>query len=321
MFDKNFGIEIEFTGITREKAAKTAEEFLGGQIFHIGDYYDTWRVDELYGEDMEDIRSWKFMDDSSINPLRKVRGAVTPQNNMYRVELVSPILSYREDMPILQGLIRSLRKAGAFAGDGTQCGIHVHVSGDGHTPQSIKNWVNIIASKNDLLYKALQVGEDRARYCMKIDAALVERINRRRPKTMRAIEDIWYTGYDRDRTWRYNSSRYHFLNLHSFFNGNGTIELRGFNSGGGSRGDSLHAGMIRSYVVLALALNHQALTQKFASPRKSQEENEKFAMRTYLNRLGLIGDEFKSCREHLCKHLAGNGAWRYGRDLRLDERQ
>ena len=320
MFDKNFGIEIEFTGITREKAANVAMEFLGGQIIRIGNYYDTWRVDELYGEHMEDIRSWKFMDDASIVPLRRRRGATLSQGNDYRVELVSPILSYKEDMPILQGLIRCLRKAGAFAGDGTMCGIHVHVSGDGHTPQSIKNWVNIIASKNDLLYKALQVGEDRARYCMKIDAALVERINRRRPKTMRAIEELWYMGYDRDRTWRYNNSRYHFLNLHSFFNGNGTIELRGFNSGGGSRGDSLHAGMIRSYVVLALALNHQALTQKFASPRKVQEENEKFAMRTYLNRLGLIGDEFKSCRDHLCKHLAGNGAWRYGRDLRLDER-
>lgn len=36
-------------------------------------------------------------------------------------------------------------------------------------------------------------------------------------------------------------------------------------------------------------------------------------MRTYLNRIGFIGDEFKSCREHLCRHLDGNGAWRFGR--------
>jgi hypothetical protein len=54
-----------------------------------------------------------------------------------------------------------------------------------------------------------------------------------------------------------------------------------------------------------LALNHQALTQKCASSKKPQVENEKFAMRTYLNRIGLIGDEFKNCREHLCKHLDG----------------
>lgn len=64
--------------------------------------------------------------------------------------------------------------------------------------------------------------------------------------------------------------------------------------------------------MLALALNHQALTQKSASSRKVQEENEKFAMRVWLNRIGFIGDEFKSCREHLYQHLDGNAAWRYG---------
>ena len=95
------------------------------------------------------------------------------------------------------------------------------------------------------------------------------------------------------------------VNLHSFFHCNHTVELRGFNS-------TLHAGKIRAYIVLALALNHQALTQKSASYRKVQEENEKFAMRVWLNRIGFIGDEFKSCREHLYQHLDGNAAWRYG---------
>src|SRR5690606_41446784 len=71
------------------------------------------------------------------------------------------------------------------------------------------------------------------------------------------------------------------------------------------RSSDLHAGKIRSYVVLALALNHQALTQKCASAKKPQIENEKFAMRTYLNRIGFIGEEFANCREHLTAHLNG----------------
>ena len=83
------------------------------------------------------------------------------------------------------------------------------------------------------------------------------------------------------------------------------MELRGFNG-------TLHAGKIRAYIVLALALNHQALTQKSARCKTVQAENERFAMRTYLCRLGLNGDEFKSCREHLCQHLDGNSAWRFG---------
>jgi hypothetical protein len=142
------------------------------------------------------------------------------------------------------------------------------------------------------------------RYCKKLDSYLVERMNRRKPKTMTEIESIWYAGYDGGHTIHYHPSRYCFLNLHAFFTGHHTVELRGFNS-------VLHAGKIRSYIVLALALNHQALTQKSASARKSQDANEKFAMRTFLNRIGFIGDEFKNCREHLCKHLDGNAAWRF----------
>ena len=182
--------------------------------------------------------------------------------------------------------------------------IHVHIDSANHTPRSIRNFINIIASKNDLLYKALQIEPERMRFCKKMDATLVEKMNRRRPKTMAAIESIWYEGYSESRSTHYHNSRYHFLNLHSFFHGNHTVELRGFNS-------ELHAGKIHSYIVLALALNHQALTQKCASSKKPQVENEKFAMRTYLNRIGLIGDEFKNCREHLCKHLGGNAAWRF----------
>ena len=296
MLETRFGIEVEFTGIPRAQAAKVAAEFLGGRIESGNDYYNTQKVIAPDG------RVWKFMSDGSIRTQKKERGRIVEAGREYSVELVSPILTYREDIETLQELIRRLRKAGSFSN--SSAGIHVHLDSANHTPRSIRNFINIIASKNDLLYKALQIEPERMRFCKKMDAALVEKINRRKPKTMAAIESIWYEGYEGSRRQRYHGSRYHFLNLHSFFNGNGTIELRGFNS-------ELHAGKIRSYIVLALALNHQALTQKCASSKKPQVENEKFAMRTYLNRIGLIGDEFKNCREHLCKHLDGNVAWRF----------
>ena len=137
-----------------------------------------------------------------------------------------------------------------------------------------------------------------------MDQQLVSRMNTKKPTTFKSIEDIWYEGYHGNRNSHYHESRYNFLNLHSFFHGLHTVELRGFNS-------TLHAGEIRSYIVLALALSNQALRQSSASTKKPQIENEKFAMRTYLNRLGLIGDEFKACREHLCKRLSGCAAWRF----------
>lgn len=296
MFTARFGIEIEFTGITRAQAAKVAAQYLSGTIEQRGDYYDTQKVIAPDG------RVWKFMSDASITTQRKERGQIIAAGREYSVELVSPILYYGEDMGTLQELVRRLRKAGGFTNSKT--GIHIHLDGANHTPRSLRNFINIIASKNDLFYKALQIEPARMHFCKKMDAALVEKMNRRKPKSMAAIERIWYEGYDGSQSGHYHDSRYHFLNLHSFFNGNRTVELRGFNS-------ELHAGKIRSYIVLALALNHQALTQKCASSRKNQTENEKFAMRTYLNRIGFIGEEFKNCREHLCKHLDGNAAWRF----------
>jgi len=296
MFTSKFGIEIELTGITRNEAAKVAAEHLGGRITSAGDYYDTQKVIAPDG------RVWKFMSDSSIACQKKQGRQKVSASRDYSVELVSPILSYREDIHTLQELVRKLRKAGAFTN--ASCGIHIHLDGSQHTPRSIRNFVNIIASKNDLLYKALQIAPERMHYCKKMDRLLVDKLNQKKPTTMRQIEDLWYEGYNEHRGSHYHNSRYHFLNLHSFFTGNHTVELRGFNS-------ELHAGKIRSFLVLALALNQQALTQKSASAKKPQTENEKFAMRTYLNRIGFIGSEFTNCREHLTAHLDGSAAWRF----------
>jgi len=302
MFNHKFGIEIEFTGITRDKAAQVAVEFLGGTVTGLGDYYDTKKITAPDG------RVWKLMYDGSINCQKRQGGRRVSADKQHSVELVSPVLTYREDIDTIQELVRKFRKAGAFANN--TCGIHIHLDNGGHTPRSIRNFVNIIASKNDLFYKALQIPTERMTYCKKMDAVLVDKLNRHKPKTMSAIEKIWYEGYsETTHNNRYHRSRYHFLNLHSFFTGHHTIELRGFNAA--DEKGNLHAGKIRSYIILALALNNQALTQKSASARKPQTDNEKFAMRTYLNRIGFIGEEFKNCREHLTAHLGGSAAWRF----------
>ena len=290
-----FGIEIEMTGITRKDAALAAQTVLGGELLYGGSYYDTYELKTFDG------RTWKFTYDGSIRCEIKRGGTKESASRLYSVELVSPILTYEEDIENLQEVIRALRKAGAFTNN--SCGIHIHLDGEAHTPRSIRNFVNIIYSRNDLFYKALGIETQRTRYCKKMDERLVESMNRAKPTTFASIEDIWYAGYNGSRELHYHGSRYHFLNLHSFFHGHRTVELRGFNS-------TLHAGEVRSYIVLALALNTQALTQSSASTKKPQAENEKFAMRTYLNRIGFIGDEFKACREHLTKRLSGSAAWR-----------
>jgi hypothetical protein len=108
MLSAKFGIEIEFTGITREKAARVAAEFLQGNYSEGGTYYDTKKVKALDG------RVWKFMYDGSIKCQRKEGRRKVAAGKDYSVEMVSPILTYREDIETLQELVRKLRKAGAF---------------------------------------------------------------------------------------------------------------------------------------------------------------------------------------------------------------
>ena len=286
MKNQTIGVEVEMNNITRKSAAKVAAGFFGtGRYENTADRngYYTWSAWDAEG------REWKFQRDVSING---------PDDE--KCELVTPILHY-SDMETLQELCRQLRHNGAKSDASRGCGVHIHIGANGHTPQTLRNIVNIMASKEDLIYKTLQVQVSREHYCQKADTRFLEELNHKRPKTMNEVEQMWYNGYG-GRYIHYDDSRYHGLNLHSVFS-KGTIEFRMFNS-------TLHAGEVKSYIQLCLAISHQALVQRGASRIKTQPENEKYTFRTWLLRLGLIGDEFKTARQHLLKNLEGNIAWR-----------
>ena len=58
------------------------------------------------------------------------------------------------------------------------------------------------------------------------------------------------------------------------------------------------------------ALVAMAKTARRVRGRAPQDDNDRYAMRTFLNRLGLSGDEHKTTRRVLTRRLSGNGAWR-----------
>lgn len=289
MRDQRFGIEIEMTGITRAAAAKVIAGYFYTTASHVGGTYDTYTVRS------DDGRQWKLVSDASIHCETR-RGSTS--NKEYSVELVSPICRY-EDIPTVQEIVRQLRHAGAKVND--SCGIHVHVDASPHDVKTLRNIVNIMASKEDLLYKALDVQVDRQYYCKKADTRFLDEMNHKRPRTMDELEAIWYNGRG-GRYQHYDNTRYHALNLHSVFS-KGTIEFRLFNS-------TLHAGRVKTYIQLCLAISNQALVQKGASRARTQSPNEKYTFRTWLLRLGMIGDEFKTARSFLLEKLDGNIAWR-----------
>lgn len=104
------------------------------------------------------------------------------------------------------------------------------------------------------------------------------------------------------------------LNLHATFT-KGTVEFRlfQFDTPSAERKGGIHAGQLKSYIQLCLALSQMAKTVRTASPKPQQNENPKYAMRTWLLRLGFIGDEFKTARDLFTNRLDGDAAFRNGR--------
>jgi hypothetical protein len=290
MKNQTFGIEIEMVGITREKAAHVIAAHFGTQPEHAGGAYDAWEVPDHPSWLV--ARKWEIVRDNSIET----------SNDEEKTEIVSPICKW-QDIETVQELVRALRKAGAKTHP--SCGIHVHIGRGAHTPKTLRNLVNIVNAKEDLLTEALQISRTRRdRWCKEVDSAFLDRLNRRKPKDDADFARLWYGGQNwelRSRQ-RYDSSRYKLLNLHSVFR-NGTIEFRAFNS-------TLHAGEIKSYIQLCMAVSHAALTAASASPRRPETDNPKYTFRCWLLRLGFIGNEFETARLHLTKHLDGNSAWR-----------
>ena len=289
---QTIGVEVEMYGISRRAAASTAAEYFGTSRFEDTDPrngYRAWSAWDAQG------REWKFQRDVSIDAA----------NESQQCELVTPILHY-EDIELLQGLLRSLRHAGAKSNPGHMCGVHIHIGAAGHTAKTLRNLANLMAGHESLLIAAMRLDHGRiSRYCRTVDQRFLEALNKKKPAEMNQLADLWYgmQGFASQRHAHYNGSRYHMLNLHATFT-KGTVEFRLFNG-------TLHAGEIKAYIQFCLAMTHQALTQKKASARKTETDNEKYAFRCWMLRLGLIGDEFKTCRHHLLKNLTGNAAWRH----------
>ena len=302
MKNQTIGVEVEMNNITRERAARLAAKFFETERCEYTarrNGYDTWSAWDEQG------REWKFQKDVSITG---------PDSE--KCELVTPILTY-DDIENLQELIRVMRRAGAKSDATRGCGVHIHIGAKGHTPKSMRNLANIMASHESLIADALNLDRGRIhRYCRMIDPFFLDKLNREKPKTMAEFADIWYreNGAYYGRNEHYNDSRYHMLNYHATFT-KGTIEFRlfQFDAPADGKQNGLHAGQLKSYIQFCLALSQMAKTVKSASPKPQQTENPKYAMRTWLLRLGFIGDEFKTAREFFTKRLDGDTAFRKGR--------
>ena len=66
----------------------------------------------------------------------------------------------------------------------------------------------------------------------------------------------------------------------------------------------------KAWIELADAINQTCIERKRVIPKKVNDENEKFAMRIWLTRIGMGGEKYKKTRNILYKNLSGHTAFR-----------
>jgi hypothetical protein len=76
---------------------------------------------------------------------------------------------------------------------------------------------------------------------------------------------------------------------------------------------------VKAYTCFITALSELAKTQQRVNATEKEVENEKYAFRCFLIRLGFVGTEYKAERKILLKNLSGNSAFKKGAPIKAEE--
>lgn len=284
MATRTFGVEIETYGLGIERAARVVAEVLGGTTAVVGGYYGT------VAAVAPDGRRWLAMSDGSI---LGSGGA----------EVVTPILRGAEDLETLQRVVRALRAAGARSDAEHQCGIHVHVYMGDADPAAVGRLARTVAKLDGFIRRAAGVTPSRgAAWACPLDVPtrqsghVADLPALARARTWDALGLAWYGSRGALSAAiagnHYDGSRYHGLNLHSlWYRSRRTVEFRYFDG-------SMHAGRIKAYVQLCLAIAAKAVTTTAASAKPAKTATYLDAIHA-VQSLGLVGEEYATLRHHL----------------------
>ena len=159
-----------------------------------------------------------------------------------------------------------------------------------HTGATLRNLVNLIYSRGPLVNQATG-GHFEA------DAGLIEalkddRCTYTRANFFRAVADY---------------EDQHGKSLYGLTITPEAVSFTGF-------GEAADVDHLRAYGHLAVMMNNQALHQKRIQAKAVDAANEKYAMRIWLVRIGMDGDEFKQTRKILMEKLTGHSAFRTAAD-------
>ncbi|MFX4263111.1 virulence-related protein [Pelotomaculum propionicicum] len=156
---------------------------------------------------------------------------------------------------------------------------------EGHSGATLRNLVNMLASKQKLIAKAFNING------VLLDENFAQALNE---KVICTTEDftkaILDLGPDRSPGLSFD-----------FENGTFTFKLAG---------GSFNSDKVTAFRDLAALMDNNAKILKHVSFKPAQEDNPKFAFRTWLTRLGMNGGEYKASRKAMLASLEGSSAFR-----------
>jgi hypothetical protein len=221
----------------------------------------------------------------------------------WRCEINFPPFRYAE-----RGMVaRVLQHVAREAVVNRSCGLHLHVSGSAlNTPLALANLARLVGSREEHLMRALNVQETRKEnYAKPMSETFRSALARQTPSSLVQLAVAWY-GSAREcadyRGNRWHDSRYHALNLNSYFYRE-TVEFRFFEA-------TLESDRFWASVQLVAALARKAAVSERALPttqRALTPECEKYDVRRFLVFLGMNGKEFAKARGFFTDHLCGTG--------------
>ncbi|MHC1731985.1 MAG: hypothetical protein AB9888_08170 [Bacteroidales bacterium] len=168
-------------------------------------------------------------------------------------------------------------------------GFEVEFPFDGHSGTTLRNLVNMISSKQRLIMQAFSAN---GKF---VDESFTEILNQEEADSIEQFKEA----YLKCRPERCPGIEFDFENE--------TVIFR-------LDAQNLDKVKIDTFINLAVLINKNAKKQKYASFRPAQEENPKYALRTWLIRLGMNGEEYKASRKALLAGLEGSSAFRKPRE-------
>ncbi len=155
------------------------------------------------------------------------------------------------------------------------------ISMEGHSGATLKNIVNILSSKQHLIKKSIGLN------ALIMDETLAEDLSHKQI----GILDEFKVAFEELGKERCAGLVFDFeKNIYTYV--------------------GLNYEKITTFAVLATHINESAIKQKHTSYKPVQDDNPKYAFRTWLIRLGMKGSGYKDVRKVLLENLEGNGAFR-----------